>query len=264
MCLVLQRRSTCLPIKSAFGSVEVTFLALTCTQTLIVAVRPIIFHLVELKVDHILARGPSAGLSAPSSGIRHLLKKMVDAAVVSMRILSSLRYQSQLQTYLAFDVTATFSSAVIISLAMFVSSKMAEEVSYVNEAFEILRELSDQGNVSARKRLYELENLRSDLNNALHYNDPQQTTQSGPGGQVPTSIGPSLCQPQGGASENFVDNFGFGNANADSTYSYDPQWWDSLSSQSLFDEDVTEGFEAFFNQISQYPEVIPLHGDIGP
>jgi len=263
MCLVLQRRSTCLPIKSALTSVEVAFLALTCTQTLIVAVRPIIFHLVELKVDHILTHRPSAGLSVPSSSIRHLLKKMVDAAVVSMRILSSIRYQSQLQTYLAFDVTATFSSAVIISLAMFVSSKMAEEVSHVNEAFEILRELSDRGNVSARKRLYELENLHRDLNNALHYNSPQQTTQCGSGGgQVPTSIEPSLCQPQGGISENFVDNFNFGNTNADPAYSYDPQW-DNLSSQSLFDEDVTEGFEAFFNQISQYPEIIPLHGEIG-
>jgi hypothetical protein len=244
MCLVLQRRSTCLPIKSALTSVEVMFLALTCTQTLIVAVRPIIFHLVELKVDQILTHGPSAGLSVPSSGIRHLLKKMVDAAVVSMRILSSIRYQSQLQTYLAFDVTATFSSAVIISLAMFVSSKVAEEVSHVNEAFEILRELSYQGNVSARKRLYELENLHRDLNNALHYNSPQQTRQSGSDGQVPTTIEPSLYQPQGRISDNFVDNFNFGNVNADSACSYDPQW-DNILSQPLFDEDMTESFEPF-------------------
>lgn len=260
MCLVLQRRSTCLPTKLAPPSDEVTFLGLTCPQTLIVAVRPIIFHLVELKVDHILIHGPSVGLPVPSSGVRRLLKKMLDAAVMSMRILSSLRYQSQLQTYLAFDVTATFSSAVIISLAMFVSSKMVEEVSHINEAFEILRELSDQGNVSARKRLDELENLHRDLNNALHYNSPQQTTQSGSDGQVPTSIEASLYQRQGRISENFVDNFNF--RNADSTYSHDSQW-DNLSSQSLFDEDMAEGFEAFFNQISQYPEVIPLQGEIG-
>jgi hypothetical protein len=258
MCLVLQRRSTCLPIKLELTSVEATFLALTCTQTLIVAIRPIIFHLVELKVNHILTHGSSVGLPVSSPSIRHLLKKIADAAVVSMRILSSIRYQSQLQTYLAFDVTATFSSAVIISLAMFVSSKMGEEVSHVKEAFEILRELSDQGNVSARKRLHELENLDRDLNNALRYNSPQQTTQSRSDSQAPASIEPSLCQPQGGLSENFVDNLNFGNANTNPTYLRDPQW-DNLSPQSLFDADVTESFEAFFNQISQYPEVIPLH-----
>ena len=168
-------------------------------------------------------------------------------------------YQSQLQIFLTFDVTAAFSSAVILSLVTFISSsKSLGEISHISEALEILGELSNLGNVSAKKRFHELKNLYRDLTAAL---DSLANQPIGYPVASGTTITVSEMNMQDQTNLHGLDDSSGGLVHGDIAFSnlWDPSW-DNFSTQTLLYEDTSEGFESFFSQISQYPEFIPLPG----
>jgi hypothetical protein len=184
------------------------------------------------------------------------LKKLIDAAVASIRIIASLKYQSQLQTFLAFDVTATFSSAVILSLAMFISSKPFDETGHIQEALQVLEDLGAQGNVSAQKRKDELECLCRDLNTALRGSNAQHTARQGFEDSIPIPDSTHHHQPTGESLAQSGDNLNI--CGSGPAYLLGPSWDNASASTFLDEEYFTKDFEVAFSQIGEYPELIPL------
>jgi type II secretory pathway pseudopilin PulG len=176
-----------------------------------------------------------------------------------MRIIASLKYQIQLQTFLAFDVTATFSSAVILSLATFISARPFDLVGHIQEALEVLQELASRGNVQAQKRKHELDSLGSALRAALdHYSDSNEPPEAAVAGNmgaitIPDSAGnPDIREnltPPGRTLSTAVMTPG---------EMFDLHW-DNLSTSTFLDaENSTEDFDSFFAQIGDYSEFVPL------
>ncbi len=185
----------------------------------------------------------------------------MEAAVVSLRILASIRYQSQLQTYLAFDVTAAFSSAVVIALMTFISTKPIDETKHVEEALQMLKDLSRQGNISAKKRASELEKLNQDIKTIMNSDATGLAGGSMPDALVPdANPGNPIFAAVDGWNMNSLPGHYSSNDHYQGIYPFD-LGQDDLSTTSNLDEDLTEGFQAFFSQTEQYPEVISWQVD---
>lgn len=183
----------------------------------------------------------------------------MDAAAESMRIIASLKYQIQLQTFLAFDVTATFSSAVILSLATFISARPFDLVVHIQEALEVLQELASRGNVQAQKRKHELDSLGSALRTALdNYPDSNEPPEAAVAGNIgATTIPDSASNPD--ISENLAPPVRTLSTTATAPGEMFDLHWDNLSTSTFLDaQNSNEDFHLFFAQIGDYSEFLPL------
>jgi proline utilization trans-activator len=109
--------------------------------------------------------------------LRVLLKMCVDSAQHSVRILTALRDQGLLRTYrtavscprsltpavetfLPFDLEATYCSGIILSMASFIDSTLIEDSTPSHRQInELLDEMIAHGNLVAKSRRQELEQL---------------------------------------------------------------------------------------------------------
>jgi hypothetical protein len=163
-------------------------------------------------------------------------------------------YQGQLQAFLAFDVTAAFSSAVVLSLAAYISSKPVSEVSHIGEANRILNALTIMGNVSARKRFDDLEDLQKDLSIAESTFADKHTEDSAAASQTEMAAENLLLPTM--SSQNYINSAGLWGVDEIAI----PEIWDFSWDTSLLqipeDEATAEGYESFFSQMDQHSDLI--------
>ncbi|KAF2012747.1 hypothetical protein BU24DRAFT_258052 [Aaosphaeria arxii CBS 175.79] len=132
-------------------------------QCVVLAIRPILVHLLEdlLKVR----RHTVQELATP---IKALLKTAYESASRSLRILSHLQSQHLLETFLPFDLEQTFSSAFVLTLMSALPGhphRLNEE--YVHSAFKVIDAMIHHGNVVARFRREDLQELQKAMSQCL-------------------------------------------------------------------------------------------------
>ncbi|KAK1848088.1 C6 transcription factor [Colletotrichum chrysophilum] len=127
-------------------------------QCVVLATRPILICLLQ----DILARKDHSQRNL-ASPIKALLKTSSDSATKSVRILSTLKTQHLLETFLPFDLEQTFSSAFVLTLMTSIPGLPDREGNHLKDAFEILDTMIARGNVVARFRREELEKLQEIL-----------------------------------------------------------------------------------------------------
>jgi len=123
-------------------------------QAIILCIRPIILQGVKDKVQASIEDRPQM---TRSPIITRLWSSCREAAIKSIRILSSLRRDNSIALFGYFDLDATFSAAFILLMMGFVdSSDMQRPPEGIAQAAEVLRYLSEAGNGAAQRRLEEL------------------------------------------------------------------------------------------------------------
>ncbi|KAG9769159.1 hypothetical protein KCU88_g6965, partial [Aureobasidium melanogenum] len=96
----------------------------------------------------------------PTGTIKFLLQSCVDSAQRMLTILSELQKQNLIETFLPFDLEATFLSAIVLVMARLMGGLSSEhQPSWLRIAYSILDEMESRGNVIAQSRKKGLEHL---------------------------------------------------------------------------------------------------------
>lgn len=126
-------------------------------KAVILAGRPLFFHLVSKIVTHISSNDMPNPQVSPA--LVSLIKTCVDSAETSLRILSVLKRHSSLQKFLFADLEATFSSAIVLLLATLVLPDLWTDLTGLDIAPVILQELASNGNCPAERRYHQFKEL---------------------------------------------------------------------------------------------------------
>lgn len=126
-------------------------------KAVILAGRPLFFHLVSKIVTHISSDDMPNPQVSPA--LVSLIKTCVDSAETSLRILSVLKRHSSLQKFLFADLEATFSSAIVLLLATLVLPDLWTDLTGLDIAPVILQELASNGNCPAERRYHQFKEL---------------------------------------------------------------------------------------------------------
>lgn len=133
-----------------------TRLTLSCHSCIIVTARPLILSLLWERLSCFEEGDVFRSLSAP---IRTLIQACIDSALRSLKILTALRDQNLLESFLPFDLENLFSSFFILSLISAVLPGTLPDHSYRDMGFSLLDEMIARGNRVAQLRRSEIELL---------------------------------------------------------------------------------------------------------
>ncbi|KAM5356448.1 hypothetical protein ACJ41O_003094 [Fusarium nematophilum] len=122
-------------------------------QAIILCIRPILLQQAKEKVQSSKDQSPRAPVSPV---ISRLCQTCQEAAIKSIRILSSLREENRLALFGYFDLDATFSAAFVLTMMGFVEGDLQEPPEGLKQAAQVLKYLSNAGNSAAQRRLHEL------------------------------------------------------------------------------------------------------------
>lgn len=126
-------------------------------QAIILCIRPIILQGVKDKVQSSIENRPQ---STKSPVVARLWGSCREAAIKSIRILTSLRKDEGIALFGYFDLDATFSAAFILVMMGFVdTSDLQKPPEGVSQAAGVLQYLADAGNSAAQRRLDELKHF---------------------------------------------------------------------------------------------------------
>lgn len=128
-------------------------------QCLILATRPLLFSFWQKRLE---ASGPLH--VSPSHGARYLLQACIKSAQQSLHIVSTLKDQCLLESFTPFDRDATFSSAVVLSLASTVDPTLfRSQTSCMTTVDAVMGELAWKGSLIADFHRHEIEQLNANL-----------------------------------------------------------------------------------------------------
>ncbi|OJJ94763.1 hypothetical protein ASPACDRAFT_127913 [Aspergillus aculeatus ATCC 16872] len=133
-----------------------TRLTLSCHLCIIVTTRPLVLSLLW---ERLSCYEEGAEFRTLSSPVQTLLQACIDSAVKSLKILSALRDQNLLETFLPFDLENVFSSFFILSLITAILPDAAMDPAYRETGFSLLNEMIERGNRVAQLRKSEIELL---------------------------------------------------------------------------------------------------------
>ncbi|KAL6409189.1 hypothetical protein AUP68_05560 [Ilyonectria robusta] len=123
-------------------------------QAIILCIRPIILQCVK---DKVVASKNNRSLEPPSTVIARLCDSCQEAAIKSIRILSSLRSEESIALFGFFDLDATFSAAFVLIMMGFVKTNNPQKPpDGLKQAVDVLEYLSAAGNKAAEQRLGDL------------------------------------------------------------------------------------------------------------
>lgn len=128
-------------------------------QCLILATRPLLFSFWQKRLE---ASGPLH--VSPSHGARYLLRACIKSAQQSLHILSAIKDQCLLESFIPFDRDATFSSAVVLSLAGTVDPTLIRsQTSWMSTVDAVMGELAWKGSLVADFHRHEIGQLNANL-----------------------------------------------------------------------------------------------------
>ncbi|KKK24020.1 hypothetical protein AOCH_002780 [Aspergillus ochraceoroseus] len=133
-----------------------TRLTLSCHLCVIVTTRPLVLSLLWERLNCFEDGDTFRSLSDP---VRTLLQACTDTAVKSLKILSALRDQNLLETFLPFDLENLFSSSFILTLISAIIPDILPDTNYRDLGFSLLDEMISRGNRVAHLRKSEIELL---------------------------------------------------------------------------------------------------------
>ncbi|PYH42521.1 putative C6 transcription factor [Aspergillus saccharolyticus JOP 1030-1] len=133
-----------------------TRLTLSCHSCIIVTTRPLVLSLLW---ERLSCYEEGAEFRTLSSPVQTLLQACIDSAIKSLKILSALRDQNLLETFLPFDLENLFSSFFVLSLIAAILPDAAIDPTYRETGFGLLNEMIGRGNRVAQLRKSEIELL---------------------------------------------------------------------------------------------------------
>ncbi|RAL10199.1 putative C6 transcription factor, partial [Aspergillus homomorphus CBS 101889] len=133
-----------------------TRLTLSCHLCIIVTTRPLVLSLLWERLSCYEKGVEFRTLSSP---VQTLLQACIDSAVKSLKILSALRDQNLLETFLPFDLENLFSSFFVLSLISAILPDASMDPTYRETGFSLLNEMIERGNRVAQLRKSEIELL---------------------------------------------------------------------------------------------------------
>ncbi|KAE8137536.1 hypothetical protein BDV38DRAFT_271142 [Aspergillus pseudotamarii] len=133
-----------------------TRLTLSCHQCIIVTTRPLVLALLWERLSCFEQGDVFRTLSSP---VQTLLHASTDSALKSLRILTALRDQNLLETFLPFDLENLFSSFFILSLISAILPDIIPDPSYRDMGFSLLDDMIARGNRVAQLRKSEIVQL---------------------------------------------------------------------------------------------------------
>lgn len=128
-------------------------------HTIILATYPLLFCVFE-KHLHDISKSIEPR-PEPSERTRALIQASLESASQIIRIVSVLRHEHLLESFLSFDLEHTFSAAFILIMMAMTLPGMSEVPNLINKTYRILDDMVAQGNVIATFRRTELEVLSS-------------------------------------------------------------------------------------------------------
>jgi len=141
-------------------------LYLTLHQAIILAIRPMFFHLLKWKIRW--SRGDAPPPTKCPEDIRRLTSICRDSATKIVRILKALRVRDMISPYLCFDLDAVFSAAVVFFIDGIVSLETTSIPSPgAVECCQILQSMAEVGNEAAARRGKDIENLYTSIYSSL-------------------------------------------------------------------------------------------------
>ncbi|KAK5108521.1 hypothetical protein LTR62_008261 [Meristemomyces frigidus] len=133
------------------------YLHLMLHQCIVLATRPILFSYLESRLLH--EEGFPRG-TRPAANVWALLHMCRDSATHMLRILQVLKEQGLLESFLPFDLDATYTSAIVAQIAAHIDAPLLEDAQPLNKmAYECLDEMASRGNQIAKKLKVELQRL---------------------------------------------------------------------------------------------------------
>ncbi|KAK1148168.1 hypothetical protein N8T08_010812 [Aspergillus melleus] len=126
------------------------------SQCIIVTTRPLVLSLLWERLSCFEEGDVFRTLSSP---VRTLLEACTDSATKSLRILSALRDQNILETFLPFDLENLFASFFVLSLISAILPDTLPDPNYREMGFSLLDEMISRGNRVAQIRKSEIELL---------------------------------------------------------------------------------------------------------
>ncbi|KAL0939637.1 uncharacterized protein CTRU02_206247 [Colletotrichum truncatum] len=160
-------------------------------QCVVLATRPLLMCLLQ----DLLARKDHTHQNL-ASPIKALLQTSSESASKSLRILSRLKSQHLLETFLPFDLEHTFSSAFVLALMGAIPGLPDRESNYMKTTSSILDAMILRGNVVAQFRKEELEKLQEILRLVQFELDTTPATCNG--GRQPSQNPGMDINPSGG------------------------------------------------------------------
>ncbi|RHZ66765.1 putative C6 transcription factor [Aspergillus thermomutatus] len=133
-----------------------TRLTLSCHSCIIVTARPLILSLLWERLSCFEEGDVFRSLSSP---VRTLIQACIDSSLRSLKILTALRDQNILESFLPFDLENLFSSFFILSLISAILPGTLPDHSYREMGFSLLDEMIARGNRVAQLRRSEIELL---------------------------------------------------------------------------------------------------------
>ncbi|GES58218.1 C6 transcription factor [Aspergillus terreus] len=147
-----------------------TRLTLSCHLCIIVTTRPLVLSLLWERISCFEEGDTFRTLSSP---VRTILQASIDSSVKSLRILTALRDQNLLETFLPFDLENLFSSFFNLSLISATIPDVVMDPSYREMGFGLLDDMIARGNCVAQLRKSEMELLEELVQPLIHPLDMQ-------------------------------------------------------------------------------------------
>ncbi|KAH6895914.1 fungal-specific transcription factor domain-containing protein [Thelonectria olida] len=128
-------------------------------QAILLTMYPLLMYLVQTR----LREGTQGSIDsrALSETTKALLKSCAESCSTMMRILSSLRKEGLLESFLPFDLERIFSAAFVLRMLRFVMPRLRNYRALRSESILLLDDLTHRGSIPATFRKSELESLET-------------------------------------------------------------------------------------------------------
>ncbi|OAP59708.1 hypothetical protein AYL99_07006 [Fonsecaea erecta] len=150
------------------------YLHLLYHQCIVLTTRPILYTLLQSKL-----RQSNINLAEllQSGSVRTLLQMCIESAQQMITILSALQEHSLLESFLPFDLDATFTSAITLLMAAAVDPSLVKDCSlWLLRSHAVFDEMISRGNQVAKLIKSELQQLESILNRLSANEENQPVT----------------------------------------------------------------------------------------
>ncbi|OJJ42312.1 hypothetical protein ASPZODRAFT_20635 [Penicilliopsis zonata CBS 506.65] len=125
-------------------------------QCIVLATRPVLCCFLQLK----LQAADDLSLENSSGNVRKLMQVCLESARQMLTILTVLQQQNLLDSFLTFDLDATFTSAVVLTIAQAIDPAMLDDwQAWTAKSHAVLDEMKSRGNLIAGFRKAELQML---------------------------------------------------------------------------------------------------------
>ncbi|KAI1610690.1 hypothetical protein EDD36DRAFT_489966 [Exophiala viscosa] len=151
------------------------YLHLLYHQCIVLTTRPILYSFLQGRMEQSDANMNTS--NHPFKSVRTLLQMCIESAQQMLSILSTLQDHGLLESFLPFDLDATFTSSIALLMAARVDPSLSKDrLHWSQRSSEVLDEMISRGNLVAKLIKLELQQLEAILNRLPPGAIPQRST----------------------------------------------------------------------------------------